>query len=85
MKIIEVKTKHVTTSPYAGLCEIEPEFSPYFSTKITTDSGVFWGRGETPEESSREAAEAIISSAVQTAKSAISKYNAEQGVYFIDL
>lgn len=85
--IKKVETKYVTERPFAGLVEVdenEGEFVPYYTCKIVTDNGNYNGKGETKETAHQDAVENFRSAMVREADKAISEYNAEQGVYFVD-
>ena len=84
MNIKSVETKHVTENPFAGLCETEGEFAPYYSCKIVTDNGNYHGKGETKEAANRDAVENMQAAAKNEVAKAVSEYNAKQGVYFVD-
>lgn len=84
MNIKSVETKHVNENPFAGLCETEGEFQPYYTCKIITDNGTFHGKGETKETAHQDAVENIQAAAKNEILKAISDYNAEHGVYFVD-
>jgi len=84
MNIKSVETKNVTENPFAGLCEIEGEFVPYHSCKIVTDNGTYHGKGETKEAAHQDAVENMQAAAQIEVTKAVSAYNSEQGVYFVD-
>ena len=88
MTIKSVETKHITKSlPYLSLCVsdgTDEKFEPYYTCKIVTDNGVFRGRGETKEAAHQDAIGNIQAAARNEIAKAISEYNAEQGVYFVD-
>lgn len=84
MNIKSVETKHVTENPFAGLCEIEGEFEPYYTCKIVTDNGNYHGKGETKQAAHQDAIENMQAAAKNEVAKALSAYNADQGVYFVD-
>jgi len=84
MNIKSVETKYISQNPFAGLFAEEPEFTPYYNCKITTDTGHFFGNGETQEAANRDAVENMKAFEAAKVREAMSKYNAEQGIYFID-
>jgi len=84
MNIKSVETKHIAENPFAGLCEVEGKFEPYYTCKIVTDNGVFRGKGETKAAAHQDAIEDIQVAKQNEIREAISKYNADQGVYFVD-
>lgn len=84
MKIVSVETKHVTENPFAGLCETEGEFKSYYVCKIVADNGVFHGKGETEEAARQDVVENMQAAKKNEIAKAVSEYNAEQGVYFVD-
>ena len=90
MNIKSVETKYITESPFAGLCEpeiaaeMQAELEPYYTCKIVTDNGTFRGKGETKEAAHKDAVENMQAAAKNEVAKSVSKYNAEQGVYFVD-
>ena len=91
MKIVSIETKCVTENPFAGLTEIEGGFEPYYATIIRyTDPSVVGrtlnvsGRGETAEEAEKEAVDLLKSREANKATDAYSKYQSDNGMYFVD-
>jgi hypothetical protein len=52
----------------------------YYSTTITTNSGLFMGQGGTPELSLQDAEEALVTMTSEMTKALLSKHIARNGV-----
>ena len=84
MIIKSVKTKHVTENPFAGLCEVDGEFTPYYHCKIVTDNGNANGKGQTAEQAEQAAMELLTSREANKVADVYSKFLSDNGVYFVD-
>lgn len=84
MNIKSIETKHITTNPFAGLCEIDGEFTPYYQCKITTAAEHMSAKGETAELAEQAAIELLKTREANKVDDAYSKFLASNGVYFID-
>ena len=84
MNIKSIEIKRVTKNPFAGLCDIEGEFLPYYSCKIITDNGNAHGKGDTAEQAEQEAFELLKSREAQKVADVYSKFLSDNGVNFID-